>query len=335
MGNNDTNLKLANVIFDLAKNSEESGKYEDAIKSYKKASNVFKQAFGTEDEKTKEVYYNIEMCYKALGNNEEALTYLTKALSSSNATSVVPKQKETKKTKETKADRLNQAEELVGLGDENYYDENYDEAISYYNEAIEIYNHLYDFDNVKSAECYYSIGLCYSLVDKAEISIYYLKKSLRVFQLKNHHLEDEVIERINKNKRRILFNSLIQYDDYEDYNEDNYEYEEDDYHKAMGMFDDMVGNASESDIRRIDDKIGGMKKGKLAEVWDKVMKLYRFIKDPNAPWGRKALAIGALIYMISPLDAVPDPIPIVGLLDDVGIITAAFTKLANELKKYR
>lgn len=101
------------------------------------------------------------------------------------------------------------------------------------------------------------------------------------------------------------------------------------------IFREMSNNASESDIRRIDENIDGMKRGKLAEVWDKVMQLYRFVKDPNAPWGGKALAIGALIYMISPIDAVPDITPIVGLLDDVAIITAAVAKLANELKKYR
>ena len=43
MGNNDTNLNLANVIFDLAKQAEESGKYDNAIKSYKEALNVFEQ----------------------------------------------------------------------------------------------------------------------------------------------------------------------------------------------------------------------------------------------------------------------------------------------------
>lgn len=101
------------------------------------------------------------------------------------------------------------------------------------------------------------------------------------------------------------------------------------------IFREMSNNASESDIRRIDENIDGMKRGKLAEVWDKVMQLYRFVKDPNAPWGGKALAIGALIYMISPIDAVPDITPIVGLLDDVAIITAAVAKLANELKKYK
>ena len=101
------------------------------------------------------------------------------------------------------------------------------------------------------------------------------------------------------------------------------------------LFRDMSNNASESDIRRIDENINGMKKGKLVEVWDKVMQLYRFIKDPNAPWAGKAIAIGALIYMISPVDAVPDFTPIIGLLDDVAVITAAVTKLASELKRYK
>lgn len=43
------------------------------------------------------------------------------------------------------------------------------------------------------------------------------------------------------------------------------------------LFNQMSKNASESDVRRIDENIDGMKRGKLAEVWDKVMQLYRFI----------------------------------------------------------
>ena len=39
--------------------------------------------------------------------------------------------------------------------------------------------------------------------------------------------------------------------------------------------------------------------------------------------------------MIRPLDAIPDPIPLAGLLDDVGIITAAVGRLASELRKYK
>jgi uncharacterized membrane protein YkvA (DUF1232 family) len=49
----------------------------------------------------------------------------------------------------------------------------------------------------------------------------------------------------------------------------------------------------------------------------------------------KSIAIGALVYLVSPIDAIPDAIPFAGLLDDVGVIAAAVAKLAQELSKYR
>ena len=101
------------------------------------------------------------------------------------------------------------------------------------------------------------------------------------------------------------------------------------------LFEKMTKNASESDVKRIDENINKMKIGKLAKIWDKVMLLYRFVKDPKAPWGGKAIAIGALIYMISTIDAVPDIIPVAGLLDDVAIILAVIAKLLKDLEKYK
>lgn len=101
------------------------------------------------------------------------------------------------------------------------------------------------------------------------------------------------------------------------------------------LFEKMTKNASESDVKRIDENINKMKIGKLAKIWDKVMLLYRFVKDSKAPWGGKAIAIGALIYMISTIDAVPDIIPVAGLLDDVAIILAAIAKLLKDLEKYK
>ena len=55
---------------------------------------------------------------------------------------------------------------------------------------------------------------------------------------------------------------------------------------------------------------------------------------PNAPLAGKAIVTAALVYLVSPIDAVPDLIPIVGLTDDVGVLTLAFAKLATDLKKY-
>ena len=41
----------------------------------------------------------------------------------------------------------------------------------------------------------------------------------------------------------------------------------------------------------------------------------------------KALIVGALGYMISPFDAVPDAIPIVGLTDDLAVLVYVLKKV--------
>ena len=47
-----------------------------------------------------------------------------------------------------------------------------------------------------------------------------------------------------------------------------------------------------------------------------------------------ALAVAAIIYVISPLDIIPDVIP-TGFLDDATIIAWAIAQLGTELNKYR
>jgi uncharacterized membrane protein YkvA (DUF1232 family) len=42
--------------------------------------------------------------------------------------------------------------------------------------------------------------------------------------------------------------------------------------------------------------------------------------DPRVPWYAKALALGVAAYAFSPIDLIPDFIPVVGLLDDLIIV---------------
>ena len=46
----------------------------------------------------------------------------------------------------------------------------------------------------------------------------------------------------------------------------------------------------------------------------------RLLREPAVPLYLKALPFAALAYVLSPLDFLPDVIPIVGQLDDLGIV---------------
>jgi uncharacterized membrane protein YkvA (DUF1232 family) len=58
-----------------------------------------------------------------------------------------------------------------------------------------------------------------------------------------------------------------------------------------------------------------------------VVALWLAARDPRVPWYAKALAAGVAAYALSPIDLIPDFIPVVGYLDDLllvplGIIVA-------------
>ncbi len=51
-----------------------------------------------------------------------------------------------------------------------------------------------------------------------------------------------------------------------------------------------------------------------------VYALYLAAKDPRTPWYARVLAGIVAAYALSPLDLIPDPIPVLGLLDDIILI---------------
>lgn len=48
--------------------------------------------------------------------------------------------------------------------------------------------------------------------------------------------------------------------------------------------------------------------------------LHHAARDPRVPWGAKLLAIGVVGYALSPIDLIPDFIPVLGWLDDLVIV---------------
>jgi uncharacterized membrane protein YkvA (DUF1232 family) len=48
--------------------------------------------------------------------------------------------------------------------------------------------------------------------------------------------------------------------------------------------------------------------------------IYLASRDPRVPWYAKALAVAVAAYALSPIDLIPDFIPVVGYLDDLVIV---------------
>ena len=49
----------------------------------------------------------------------------------------------------------------------------------------------------------------------------------------------------------------------------------------------------------------------------------RLLREPNVPIWTKALPIAAAVYLVSPLDVIPDVLPLVGQIDDAAIALIA------------
>ena len=63
-----------------------------------------------------------------------------------------------------------------------------------------------------------------------------------------------------------------------------------------------------------------------AKQWARVVKrdvhaLYLAGRDPRVPWYAKALALCVAGYALSPIDLIPDFVPVLGYLDDLILIT--------------
>jgi uncharacterized membrane protein YkvA (DUF1232 family) len=68
----------------------------------------------------------------------------------------------------------------------------------------------------------------------------------------------------------------------------------------------------------------GRRRG-LLRTWARALKaevltVFFAARDPAAPWGPRLLALLVAAYALSPIDQIPDFIPVLGLLDDLILV---------------
>lgn len=68
-------------------------------------------------------------------------------------------------------------------------------------------------------------------------------------------------------------------------------------------------------------------------VLESSLQLYYALQDSDTPAWAKATIIGALGYFISPLDLIPDIVPVIGYSDDLTVLAGAITAVASHIKQ--
>ena len=79
------------------------------------------------------------------------------------------------------------------------------------------------------------------------------------------------------------------------------------------------------------EKISRIAKRAGAKLVYAALILYYTLQSDKVSTANKALIIGALGYMISPLDGIPDAIPIVGLTDDLAVLLYVLKKVWGDV----
>jgi uncharacterized membrane protein YkvA (DUF1232 family) len=84
-----------------------------------------------------------------------------------------------------------------------------------------------------------------------------------------------------------------------------------------------VGSDSTPAMNRCDARIEAMIE--RLKCWARTIKrdvhaLYLAGRDPRVPWYAKAMALAVAAYALSPIDLIPDFIPVLGYLDDLIIV---------------
>lgn len=86
-------------------------------------------------------------------------------------------------------------------------------------------------------------------------------------------------------------------------------------------------------------EIKGRVKNLLMFLPNMVKLLGNLLKDGRVPTAEKALFVAAIVYVISPIDFIPDVFPFIGQVDDIYLVAMTLLRLINRtdesiLRKY-
>ncbi|TLU88590.1 MAG: DUF1232 domain-containing protein [Chlorobium sp.] len=105
----------------------------------------------------------------------------------------------------------------------------------------------------------------------------------------------------------------------------------------------LLGNPGKTG-KLIDDVLRMTSSGKMAPqisgLADKIRSLVRMVKCYirkeylDVPWQTIVLATAALVYFVSPVDAISDFLPVIGFTDDAAVLLAVLASIGKDLYRF-
>ena len=115
------------------------------------------------------------------------------------------------------------------------------------------------------------------------------------------------------------------------------------FRKATGKAGRYASNASRL-MELVSEVAGKLKhvgfKGNLAEFQGSVRLLIRMVKAYSSgayrtlPWKSLVSIVAVLIYFVSPIDLIPDFLPVIGITDDVALVLWLIKTLGDDIAKF-
>jgi len=112
---------------------------------------------------------------------------------------------------------------------------------------------------------------------------------------------------------------------------------------ARRVIEEGTETVTHEDLQKVIDREADISRkfhGPLRRFMNDSKTLFSLLKDywhknyTEVPWWTIGSAVAALLYVLNPMDIIPDFIPGIGLLDDASVVSACLFMLQRDLAKY-
>ncbi|SEM63765.1 Protein of unknown function [Stigmatella aurantiaca] len=64
-------------------------------------------------------------------------------------------------------------------------------------------------------------------------------------------------------------------------------------------------------------------------------RFFGYLRDDRVPLWKKLTGVLAVLYFLSPVDLIPDVLPLLGWLDDLGVLSAVAFYMVRQVQQHR